>query len=98
MGRPVIGDLAHVLSGVELHVSASLPSDRWVQVRFPRSKRKRIRKKWRKDERNWALRPLPPVCYRVDSWSMLGGLTSAARPRFICNQRFFDLVQAGRLP
>ncbi len=28
------------------------------QVRFPRSKRKRIRKKWRKDhKKNWGLRP-----------------------------------------
>lgn len=27
------------------------------QTRFPRSKRKRIRKKWAKDKRNWTLKP-----------------------------------------
>jgi len=31
------------------------------QIRFPRSKKKRIRKKWRKDSRNWKSVPLNEV-------------------------------------
>ena len=34
------------------------------QVRFPRSKRKRIRKKWAKRPENWAERPDPDI-YRM---------------------------------
>ena len=33
------------------------------QVRFPRSKRKRIRKKWAKQEKNFALRPSNKIYY-----------------------------------
>jgi hypothetical protein len=28
-----------------------------IQVRFPRSKKKRIRKKWRKKKENWGIKP-----------------------------------------
>ncbi len=30
---------------------------RYRQVRFPKSKRKRIRKRWARDPRNWAIVP-----------------------------------------
>lgn len=42
--------------GVDVHLSNYLPSEKkWEQVRFPRSKRARIRRKWAKDtRRNWA--------------------------------------------
>lgn len=33
----------------------------WMQVRFPRSKRRRIRKKWCKDRRNWKRVPTGDV-------------------------------------
>jgi len=42
------------LMGVNVVISEMLPKE-WRQVRFPRTKRKRIRKKWRKDLRNWAM-------------------------------------------
>jgi len=34
------------------------------QVRFPKSRRRRIRKKWRKDPRNWRAFPVR-ACYRM---------------------------------
>ena len=46
--------MADSLFGVDIHVTDMLPKE-WKQVRFPKSKRKRIRKKWRKDSRNWAM-------------------------------------------
>ena len=42
------------LFGVNIHVTDLLPKE-WRQVRFPKSRRKRIRKKWRKDSRNFAM-------------------------------------------
>lgn len=39
-----------------------------VQVRFPRSKRARVRRKWRKDARNWQ----ESICWRNPFW--LGGM------------------------
>lgn len=44
--------------GVEIITSQYLPTQREVgrhQVRFPRSKKKRIRKKWAKNLRNWKI-------------------------------------------
>ncbi len=49
-------------NGIPVRESRFLLRDsRRVQVRFPRSKRKRIRKKWRKDARNWAWREFPAI-------------------------------------
>lgn len=48
--------LKHVQSdfcGAKIIVSALASSKEAKQVRFPRSKRKRIRRKWKKDRRNW---------------------------------------------
>ena len=36
---------------------------RWVQVRFPRSKKKRIRKKWRKQGKNYEFIPEEATCH-----------------------------------
>ena len=36
---------------------------RWVQVKFPRSKKKRIRKKWAKDQRNYMWWPIEPFVH-----------------------------------
>lgn len=41
------------LMGVPIYVDENLPKTKWAQVRFPRSKRKRIQKKWRKNPHNW---------------------------------------------
>ena len=43
------------MSLYQLVVSPHVDSRRWTQVRFPRSKKKRIRKKWRKDSSNWRM-------------------------------------------
>jgi hypothetical protein len=40
--------------GIQVYVSDFLPKER-KQVRFPKSKRKRIRKKWAKDPKNYAM-------------------------------------------
>lgn len=52
------------LLGVQVRVMSLMPAE-WEQVRFPRSKKKRIRKKWRKDRRNWRQLPEPARCYLV---------------------------------
>ena len=56
--RGMVADLERVVArslfGVNIHVTDLLPKE-WKQVRFPKSKRKRIRKKWRKDRGNWAM-------------------------------------------
>ncbi len=70
------------LTGVELIVSDHLNPDRFAQVRFPRSKRKRIRRTWRKNRRNWGWVPGDgPECVRV------GG-------RYYCTPRYLARAQA----
>lgn len=44
---------------LEVHVSPLLPAGEMRQVRFPRSKKRRIHKKWRRDRRNHGLVHLP---------------------------------------
>ena len=66
-------ELAQFL-GMRIIASEYLPKTRRVQVRFPRSKRVRIRKKWRKDSRNWT---------EVDATGdiyMIPGNTAMVRP------------------
>lgn len=41
---------------VRFHVTKNLPEE-YQQIRFPRSKKKRIRKKWRKDKQYWGMGP-----------------------------------------
>lgn len=38
---------------VDVYVDPYLPNTRRVQFRFPKSRKRRIRKKWEKDARNW---------------------------------------------
>lgn len=47
--------LLGAISGISVYQSAGAISR--TQVKFPRSKKKRMQKKWRKDERNYDLRP-----------------------------------------
>lgn len=41
------------LGGIRIIASRFLPTERREQFRFPRSKKARMRKKWRKDQKNW---------------------------------------------
>lgn len=45
--------------GITMYTCSWLPETIYKQVRFPRSKKKRIRTKWFKDSRNWAHVPAP---------------------------------------
>ena len=45
------------MAGIPVYTSAMVPAFERVQVRFPRSKKVRIRKKWSKDPRNWRTIP-----------------------------------------
>ncbi len=47
--------------GVEIVPSRWLPTTERRQVRFPKSKRGRIRKKWAKQQKNWAEAPVHRV-------------------------------------
>lgn len=51
--------------GVPVVRSSMIPSWEHRQVRFPRSKRKRIRRKWRKNRANWGRVLLPPAMYQM---------------------------------
>lgn len=44
---------AHMFGGVKIFVDPYFPTTRREQFRFPRSKKSRMRKKWRKNPRNW---------------------------------------------
>jgi hypothetical protein len=48
----------NMLSGIPVIVDHNLPYFKWVQVRFPRSKKVRIRKKWSKQNKNFGAKPL----------------------------------------
>lgn len=47
---------------VNIRTSPSLPASiKWVQVRFPKSKKKRIRKKWAKQAKNYVWKEVPKI-------------------------------------
>jgi len=48
-------------SGIPVFLSAYLGGFDMKQTRFPKSRRKRIRKKWRKDRQNWTAIARPEV-------------------------------------
>lgn len=52
--------------GVPVVVSDYVPSVTYRQTRFPKSRRRRIRKKWQCDRRNWSKVALPPQGYFID--------------------------------
>jgi len=60
--------MAGIFDGVSIHVSAHLLCKKeWKQVRFPKTRRKRIRKKWAKNKRrNWASVDAEPVFMHVN--------------------------------
>lgn len=60
--------------GFDLIVDANLPKTRLVQVRFPRSKKKRIRRKWAKDRRNFREDDISGTIYAIEppKWAMIG--------------------------
>ena len=73
------------IDGVDILLSPHLPSKtKRVQFRFPKSRRKRIRKKWSKQERNWREVELPCGVrmgeYLVVNQPMLALLRKHARP------------------
>lgn len=54
------------MNGFPIYEDKYLGSE-FVQVKFPRSKKRRIRKKWTKNRRNWAMRKTKDECYRIES-------------------------------
>ena len=81
------------LTGVDVRVC--LPSTERKQVRFPRSKKRRIRKKWRRNPRNWVAVLLPPVFYRMRSPSIgLASFAGSGSP-FGVGPEFIATNQAG---
>jgi hypothetical protein len=51
------------LTGVPIQVVQHFGNE-YVQYRFPKSKSRRIRKKWRKNPKNWGVRN-QPVCFKT---------------------------------
>jgi hypothetical protein len=79
-----LGAFARSFTSVNIHLSDHLPCKKeWRQVRFPKSKRKRIRKKWAKDNRrNWALVDVEPVIMQING-------------AIYCNQLGYDQIKRG---
>ena len=79
--------------GVDVRIC--LPSYERKQFRFPKSKRRRIRKKWRRNQRNFRMVTLPPVFYRIRQPALFGGYMGEY---IATNQAGFDLLmeQFGR--
>lgn len=71
--------------------SAVYGKPRQEQFRFPRSKRWRIRKKWRKDPRNW--RAIPTHVNNPEHQKMLEQMLEDIRPRQVS-----DFLKAVELP
>jgi hypothetical protein len=44
---------------MRIQTSDAMADRVWEQTRFPRSKKKRIRRKWKADPRNWRIRIVP---------------------------------------
>lgn len=65
--------------GVELVISDVMQYPVSYQFRRPKSKRRRIRKKWRKDPRNWRTRLEGPECIQVCG-------------RFVCTRAFYERI------
>lgn len=60
---------AETTRGLDVYVDANL-GERREQFRFPRSKRKRIRKKWAKNQRNWRMVYVPQIYRMGDAFIM----------------------------
>ena len=57
------------LDGIRVTVNPYIGS-RMEQYRHPKSKRRRIRKKWRRDQRNWKLHEYPEI-YEVNGYGLI---------------------------
>jgi len=53
--NPIPFDLPARMYGLKVIVEPALEAKQWRQVRFPKSKKRRIRKKWAKRRKNWGL-------------------------------------------
>ena len=70
--------------GVPIIVTTSFDDQRREQVRFPRTKRKRIQKKWAKDWRNWRTW-VEPIAYQTSD--MMGGV------QIVCNHAYYEQLR-----
>lgn len=71
-----------MLYGTRVYVSEHVPDKtERKQVRFPKSRKRRIRRKWAKNPRNWREKQVPL------SWRTIGG-------DVICNQAFMAELRA----
>ena len=80
------------LGGIDVRIAKFLDEGRYKQVRFPRSKGKRIRRKWRKDRRNWVWDEGKPVFYEVRPMRGLLGI-GMTPGYFVANPVAFRLLK-----
>ena len=45
-----------LFNGMQVIVNEFMDKQSWEQIKFPRSKKKRIRKKWTRNRKNWGMR------------------------------------------
>ena len=67
--------------GLRVQSCSYMSDSRWMQFRFPRSKKQRIRKKWSKDRRNSKL-IVTPWRYFIQVGSVLYGHSSLIEELF----------------
>lgn len=62
-----------LFNGIPVVENRNMPAPwTWEQVRFPRTKKRRIRKKWSKRQANWGQVPRAPEFYRVAATEFFG--------------------------
>lgn len=60
------------LHGIQVHLNQHVEKQEWKQVRFPRSKRRRIRNKWSKRSENFGYVPGPPAYLMAGKYMFVG--------------------------
>ena len=76
MRRYSLGPHGVQIDGVPIFCDHYMPTHRWQQVRFPRSRSRRIRRKWERDMRNWREVPAARIL-RFGDWMVTDSLTYA---------------------
>jgi hypothetical protein len=69
-----------LFNGLEVFVSNFLPEFERKQFRFPRSKKRRIQKKWSKMARYYRNVELPPTYYLING------------NKLVCNKRAYQIL------
>jgi len=75
--------------GIPIHTSRFLEKD--VQVKFPRTKKKRMQKKWSKQKKNYIAKPDTETVYVIDTSKL--GFGFGGGKQIICHPDLATIIQ-----